>query len=199
MSLGPRNWHQDLHIVINDTVIDQKPEITLLGVTLDDQLSFSSHVCNACRKASSQTCVFLRLRSLFPTSAKLHIVKFAVLPHLTYCQTVWHFCRFSDARKLERIQERALGTVYCDNKSTYEELMHRANVPTLHTWRLQAIAILMYKVKNGLAPCYIADLFVVTNSQYHLRNHEFVIPRFRTVAYGKHSLHLLSRYIYSIV
>ena len=44
MSLGPRNCHKDLHIVINDTVIDQKPEITLLGVTLDDQLSFSSHV-----------------------------------------------------------------------------------------------------------------------------------------------------------
>ena len=40
MRLGPRNWHKDLHIVINDTVIDQKPEITLLGVTLDDQLSF---------------------------------------------------------------------------------------------------------------------------------------------------------------
>ena len=40
MSLGTRNWHKDLHIVINDTVIDQKPEITLLGVTLDDQLSF---------------------------------------------------------------------------------------------------------------------------------------------------------------
>ena len=26
--------------MINDTVIDQKPEITLLRVTLDDQLSF---------------------------------------------------------------------------------------------------------------------------------------------------------------
>ena len=169
--LGPRNWHKDLHIVINDTVIDQKPEITFLGVTLDDQLSFSSHVSNVCRKASSQTGVLLRLRSLIPTSAKLHIVKFAVLPHLTYCQTVWHFCRSSDARKLERIQERALRAVYCDNKSTYEELMHRANVPTIHTRRLQAI-----------------DIFVVTNSQYHLRNHNFVIPRFRTVAYGKHSL-----------
>ena len=48
MSLGPRNWHKDLHIVINDAVIDQKPEITFLGVTLDDQLSFSSHVSNVC-------------------------------------------------------------------------------------------------------------------------------------------------------
>ena len=94
--------------MINDTIIDQKPEITLLGVALDDQLSFSSHVSNICRKASSQTGVLLILRNLIPKSAKLHIVKFAVLPHLTYCQTVWHFCRSSDARKLERIQERAL-------------------------------------------------------------------------------------------
>ena len=89
-------------------------------------------------------------------------VKFAVIPHLTYCQTVWHFCRSSDARKLERIQERTLRAVYCDSKSTYEELLYRAKLPTLCTRRLQAIAIIMYKVKNGLAPPYIADLFVVT-------------------------------------
>ena len=44
---------------------------------------------------------------------------------------------------------------------------------------------------------YIADLFVVTNSQYHLRNHDFVIPRFRSVAYGKHSLTYLGPVIWS--
>ena len=128
---------------------------------------------------------------------KLHIVKFAILPYLTYCQTVWHFCRSSDARKLERIQERALRAVYCDNKSTYEELLQRAKLPTLHTRRLQAIAIIMYKVKKGLAPSYIADLFIVTNSHYHLRNSDFVIPRFRTVTYGKHSLTYLGPVIWS--
>ena len=183
--------------MINDTIIGQKPEITLLGVTLVDQLSFSSHVSNVCRKASSQTGVLLRLRNLIPTSAKLHIVKFALRPDLTYCQTVWHFCRSPDATKLERIQERALRAVCCDNKSAYEELLHRANVPTLHTRRLQAIAILMYKVKNGLPPPYIADLFVVTSSQYHLRNYDFVILRFRTVAFGKHSLTYLGPVIWS--
>ena len=71
------------------------------------------------------------------------------------------------------------------------------HVYTLYTRRLQAIAILMYKVKNGLAPPYIADLFAVTNSQYHLRNHDFVIPRFRTVAYRKHSLTYLGPAIWS--
>ena len=87
MNLGPRNCHKDF-LIINDTAIDQKSEITFLGVSLDDQLSFSSHVSNVCRKASCQSGVLLRLPNLIPTSAKLHIVKFAILPHLTYRQTV---------------------------------------------------------------------------------------------------------------
>ena len=59
MILGLRDCPRDLHIAINDTVIEQKSEITLLGVTLDDQLSFSSHVSHDCRKASCQTGVIL--------------------------------------------------------------------------------------------------------------------------------------------
>ena len=128
---GPTNCLKDLHIVINDSVIEQKSEITLVGVTLDDRLSFSSHVGNVFRKASCQTGVLITLRNLIPTSAKLHIVKFAILPHLLYCQTVWHICRSSDARKLERTPR----AVYCDNNSTNEELSKRAKLPTVHARR----------------------------------------------------------------
>ena len=39
--------------------------------------------------------------------------------------------------------------------------------------------------------------FVVTSSQYHLRNSDFTIPRFQTVAYGKHSLTYLGLIIWS--
>ena len=196
MSLGPRNCPKDLQIEINDTVVEKKSEIMLLGVTLDDQLTFSSHVSNISRKTSCQICVLQRLRNLIPTSAKLHIAKFATLPHVTYCQTVWHVCRSSDTRKLERIQERVLRAVYCDDKSTYEELLQKAKLPTLHTRRLQAIATIMYKVKNNLAPPYIAHLFEVNNSQHNLRNSEIVVPIFRTVAFGKHSISYLGRVIW---
>ena len=50
---------------------------------------------------------------------------------------------------------------------------------------------MMFKVKNGLAPPYITDLFVVSSTHYNLRNADFRIPRFKTVAYGKHSLSYL--------
>ena len=93
-----------------------------------------------------------------------------------------------------QIPNSRTGTVYCEKNSTYEELLQRVKLPTLYTRRLQAIAIIMYKVENGLAPPYIADLFVVTSSQY---NSNFTIPRFRTVAYGKRSLTYLDPVIWS--
>lgn len=101
MSLALRNCHKDLHIIVNNNVINQKSKIMLLGVTFDNQPSFSSHVSNVCRKANCQTGVLLRLRNLVWSSAKLHIVKFAILP-----QTIWHFCCSSDARKLEKFNNK---------------------------------------------------------------------------------------------
>ena len=56
---------------------------------------------------------------------------------------------------------------------------------------------MMFKVKNGLAPPYITELFVVPSTHYNLRNSDFIIPRFRTVAYGKHSLLYLGPVLWS--
>ena len=93
--------------------------------------------------------------------------------------------------------EPYIRAVYCDNNSTYEDFLQKANLPTFYTRRLQDIATIMYKVKNNLAPPYIADSFMVNNSQYSLRNSEFVLPRFQKVAYGKHSISYLGPVIWS--
>lgn len=89
-----------------------------------------------------------------------------------------------------KIQQQALRTVYSDNILTYEELLQRAKLPsTLLMWQVKVIAIIMYKVKNELVPPCIADFFVITSSQYHLRNSDFAIPRFHTVDW----LHMANR------
>ena len=52
-------------------------------------------------------------------------------PNLTYCHIVWHFCKASDARKLERVQERALHAVYNDRNAMYEELLEKGRLSSL--------------------------------------------------------------------
>ena len=71
-------------------------------------MNFSGHISEPCKKVSKKVGILMRLRNLIPSSAKLAIYKSSILPCLTYCQLVWHFCKASDSRKTERLQERAL-------------------------------------------------------------------------------------------
>lgn len=41
----------------------------------------------------------------------------------------------------------------------------------------------MYKVRNGLAPDYIGELFNFANKRYSLRNADFDIPCYSTIRY----------------
>ncbi len=42
---------------------------------------------------------------------------------------IWHYCRGSDTRKVERVQERALRTIYCDWNTSYKQLLEWAKYP----------------------------------------------------------------------
>ena len=117
-----------------------------------------------------------------PTKAKLDLYKTSVLPQLTYCHTVWHFCKASDRCKLERVQERALRAIFNTKAHSYEELLNRANLSTLYNIRLQDIEILMFKVKNNISPLYVNRIFETVDK-----------------GYGKHALRYFGPYIWSIL
>ena len=104
-----------------------------------------------------------------------------MLYKLTYCHLVWKFCKSSDSRKIESIQERALRAVYKSQTETYEELT-LVKLPALYNRPLQDIAILMYKVKYGMAPRCVFELFTIKSTHQRLRNCGLGLPRFDTVA-----------------
>ena len=194
---GPKSTDRHIDIVITDTSVENYPILELLGVSIDGQMNFKEQIGEVTKKASKQVGVLLRLRNIIPQSAKLKIYKTATLPLLTYCHVVWHFCAASDARKLERLQEKALQAVYRSKTVTYDTLLKMANLSTLCNRRLQDVAHLMYKVKHHLCPKYISDLFSLNSSGYALRNADFIVPRFNTVNFGKHSIRYLGPVLWS--
>ena len=108
------------------------------------------------------------------------------------CHLVWHFCRASDTRRLKRTQEKGLRAVFNDRNSGYQALLDRPNLPTLrNTRRLKEICILMYKMKNGLSPKPVRDLFTTQQSVYILRQSVFAPPCFAAMTSGKAALHSL--------
>ena len=74
------------------TVINCEDNVTLLGVSIDFQLSFTEHISEICKKASQQQAVLKRLGIYFTKHGKMTIFKSAIKSNYNYCPAAWHFC-----------------------------------------------------------------------------------------------------------
>ena len=96
--------------------------------------------------------------------------------------------------RINSLHERALRVVYKDNNSnlTFEELLKKDNSFTIHERNLQKLAILMYKVRNGLCPLPVKEIFSRNDCAPELRSNEngedWVVPKVRTENYGIETL-----------
>ena len=113
------NDKSDKTLRINDLDITNAVLIKLLGVQIDENLNFTEHIFILCIKASKKVGVLSRLRNLIPCKAKILLYKSFLQPYLTYCNLTWQFCKSTDKRKLERIQERALRVIYKSRSDRY--------------------------------------------------------------------------------
>ena len=79
--------------------------------------------------------------------------------------------------------------MFDSHSESYENLLVRAELPSLLNRRLQDIVILMHKVKYGLTPSIVDELFKQKyTSSYSLRNSDFDNPTFNTINDGKRFL-----------
>lgn len=108
---------------IDNQVVKSLDKLTILVVNIDEKLTFIEHIKDINRKASQKEGVLLRLHNLIPCTAKLQLYKFAILPHLTYCDIVWHFCKSSD--KFQR-------AAFKSSTKSYSVLSQKAGLPSLH-------------------------------------------------------------------
>jgi len=54
MAVGNKAQNENITFDIGNNTIKCEPEVKLLGVTIDFQLNFHTHVSNICKKASRQ-------------------------------------------------------------------------------------------------------------------------------------------------
>jgi len=86
MILGNTNYI--FSFTVNDINIPVKDNIDLLGVNIDNNLQFSSHVKNICTKVNNQINVISRFRKIVPTDVKCKLNKAFIGPYFRYCSAV---------------------------------------------------------------------------------------------------------------
>ena len=111
---------------------------------------FHQHVSILCRKAGARLRILQRLSSHIDEHYRMTIFRSFVL--INYCSLVWNFCETAHTSKMERIQFRALKYIYNDVSTSYEELLARANLPTLELHRKREILVEVFKSVDNISP-----------------------------------------------
>ena len=101
MVLGNPKGQRNVDLDICGEKVEQTQPIKILhvGVNLDDDLNLRDHIRGmcTCKKVGGMISILRRLKNLIPVNARLLLYKSAIMPHLTYCHLVWHFCMASDS------------------------------------------------------------------------------------------------------
>ena len=100
-------FYWNISFNLNGNIVKTEDEVKLLGVTIDYELKFNSHITNICRKASRQLNVLKRMGKYLNRLGKLTIYHSFILSNFNYCPVIWHFCSEANTKKMEKIQERA--------------------------------------------------------------------------------------------
>ena len=69
--------------------------------------------------------------------------------------------------RVNKLQERALRIVYQDYASSFTKILEKDNSTTIHNRNIQLLATELLKVKNGLAPPIMNEIFVENAQHYY--------------------------------
>ena len=82
-----------------------------------------------------------------------------VMPQFPSSPLIRMFVNRTLNSKIYAMHFRALKIVYRDNVSTFDELLKRDNSVRFHHRNIQFLAIEIFKVKLGIAPSFMNDIF----------------------------------------
>ncbi|KAK3518316.1 hypothetical protein QTP86_003620, partial [Hemibagrus guttatus] len=150
---------QDLAISLSNSMISPTACACNLGVTMDNQLSFSSHVTNVTRSCQFLLYNIRRIRPFLSTQATQVLVQSLVISRLDYCNSLLAGLPLNAIRPLQMIQNAAARLVFnLPNFSHTTPLLRSLHwLPVAARIRFKTL-MLAYKAKNGPAPSYLKAL-----------------------------------------
>ncbi len=129
-SILRRNHHLSLYI--KNTALEQVRKVKLFGLTIDEKLSWSTHIDNIVVKMGRAISVIKRCAMYLNNHTMKLVTQALVLPHLDYCSVVWSCASNKDIHKLQLVQNRAARLVLgCP---------FRTNVKSMHS-KLQWLTV----------------------------------------------------------
>ena len=132
---------------IGNSSIVEAHEVKLLGITIDRELKFKSHLTSICKKAGKKINALARLCKFLPLHKRIIVMKAFFMSQFSFSPLLLMFCDRALNSKIDSLHYRALKIVYRDILSSFDELLTKDKSVRVHHRNIQCLAIEMFKLK----------------------------------------------------
>ena len=151
-------------ISLHDSTIQVSEQEKLLGVFIDNNLSWSTHIENTLKKCNTLLYLLGRIKQYLSIPVRKIFFNAYILPHLDYCCTIWGNSSADSMDSLIKFQKRAARLILDkDLETPSAELFAELKWLTFPERVKFQKAVTMFKTMNNLNPPYIKNLFKFTN------------------------------------
>ena len=194
MILGALNKQSDPYefdLRIDGNQIKKTHNQKLLGVHIDDKLSWSSHIDNLCSTISSKISLLRQLSKYVSIDVQKKFYQGYILPLIDYGSVVWGTTSASNLDKISKLQKRAARIIlHADFNTPSAEMFETLDwLPIVKRLKYNK-AVFTYRAMNNLTPQYISDLLKPVSETHNraLRssvNGALAVPRSRSSLFDR--------------
>ena len=168
MALGTRYKLKDaqiLNLIIDNHDVKQVSRQKLLGLYIDDKLSFTTLIDKLCSAISSQISLLRKMSTYVSIEVQKKFYQGYIQPFIDYGSITWGGTSLVNLERVLKLQKRAARILLnADFSTPSKDLFDLLKWMSIHKRLLYNKATLTYKVLNGLTPEYITNM-LTPNSQ----------------------------------
>lgn len=167
----------NFEIKLNNIPINRVHQTKFLGVIFDSNLNWQHHISHIKNKISKVIGILKRVRNKIPIKFLITLYNTLILPHLTYCITIWGNTFKKYTNNIITTQKKILRIITHSPRLAHTAPMFvRYNILHFHQLYTYHSLLLAHKAYNkNLPPIVHTTLCPEQHQAYHLRN-EYNIP-----------------------
>ena len=163
----------DLHIQINENQLKNSHKEKVLGVHIDEHLSWTQQIDETCKKVSRILHAFRKSRKNLPLKTRILFYNAYILPYINYCCPVWGNCSIAQQNRLVKLQKMAARLIMDEDFSVpSQSLFTKLKWLPFPKYVQYHQAKMVYKSLNNMCPSYMNDMFsyIQDSHGYNTRN-----------------------------
>ena len=102
-----RKINSNINVKINDVFIERKNTVKYLGIYIDENMKFISHINKITNTVSRNVGMMSRIRHFVETRQLLQLYNAIILPYLNYCCLIWGTGYAHHTKKLLILQKKS--------------------------------------------------------------------------------------------